>query len=149
MFDVSAGTFITSVSVSLCSLINKSRLRYCIFFHYLLFFVMLIKLAPDILDRLDIFILEVEELYVPKPLWWEYTWCTSVFITFLGLTAARGNKLLDMQKFMIGIVVLGVLPILYCFFYYLGDVWTYIKLDEETDIEDTDIQLWQVSRMNF
>lgn len=110
---------------------------------------MLIKLAPDILDRLDIFILEVEELYVPKPLWWEYTWCTSVFITFLGLTAARGNKVLDMEKFMIGIVVLGFLPLLYCFFYYLGDVWTYIKLDEETDIEDTDIQLWQVSKINL
>uniref|UniRef100_A0A336LZA1 CSON008940 protein n=1 Tax=Culicoides sonorensis TaxID=179676 RepID=A0A336LZA1_CULSO len=125
------------------SLINKSRLKYCIFFHYLLFTVMLIKLAPDILDRLDIFILEVEELYVPKPLWWEYAWCTSVFVTFLGLTAARANKILDMEKFMIGILVLGFLPILYCFFYYLGDVWTYIKLDEETDIDDTDITTWQ------
>lgn len=129
----------------LCSLINKSRLRYCIFFHYLLFFVMLIKLAPDILDRLDIFILEVEELYVPKPLWWEYTWCISAFVTFLGLTAARGNKVLDMEKFMIGIVVMGVVPLLYCFFYYLGDVWSYMKLDDETDLEDTDIQSWQVS----
>lgn len=45
---------------------NKSRLKYCIFFHYLLFFAMLAKLSADILDRLDIFILEIEELQVPK-----------------------------------------------------------------------------------
>lgn len=45
---------------------NKSRLKYCIFFHYLLFFAMLAKLSADILDRLDIFILEIEELQIPK-----------------------------------------------------------------------------------
>lgn len=45
---------------------NKSRLKYCIFFHFLLFFAMLAKLSADILDRLDIFILEIEELQVPK-----------------------------------------------------------------------------------
>lgn len=52
------------------SALNKSRLKFCIFFHYLLFFVMLAKLSADILDKLDIFILEIEELRVPKPLWW-------------------------------------------------------------------------------
>lgn len=45
---------------------NKSRLKYCIFFHYLLFFAMLAKLTSDILDRLDIFVLDIEELEVPK-----------------------------------------------------------------------------------
>jgi len=45
---------------------NKSRLKYCIFFHYLLFFVMLAKLSADILDYLDIFILEIEELQIPQ-----------------------------------------------------------------------------------
>lgn len=53
--------------LSLCfSALNKSRLKYCIFFHYLLFFAMLAKLSADILDRLDIFILEIEELQVPE-----------------------------------------------------------------------------------
>lgn len=107
---------------------------------------MLVKLAPDLLDKLDIFILEIEELYVPKPLWWEYTWCLSVLVTFVGLAAARSNRLLSMQKFMIGIGVLGLLPILYCFFYYLGDVIDYLRLEEGTDIEDTDIEMWQVSQ---
>lgn len=48
------------------SAMNKSRLKYCIFFHYLLFFVMLSKLSADILDHLDIFILEIEELQIPQ-----------------------------------------------------------------------------------
>jgi len=48
------------------SAVNKSRLKTCIFFHILLFLVMLFKLLPDILDRVDIFVLEVEELQIPK-----------------------------------------------------------------------------------
>lgn len=129
-------------------MLYKSRLRYCIFFHYLLFIFMLIKLGPDILDRLDIFVLEIEELYVPKPLWWEYAWCTSVFITFLGLSSARSNQILTMQKFMIGIGVLAIVPIVYCLIYYLGDAIEYFKLEEGTDLEDTDIQVWQVCEHN-
>jgi Jagunal, ER re-organisation during oogenesis len=106
---------------------------------------MLAKLTSDILDRLDIFILEIEELQIPPPLWWEYIWCVSVLMSYLGLSATRSNRLLDMKKYMIGLVVLGVLPLLYCFFYYVGDVYAYLSLNEDTDIEDTDIQLWQVS----
>lgn len=51
---------------SVFSALNKSRLKHCIFFHYLLFFVMLAKLSADILDKLDIFILEIEELRIPQ-----------------------------------------------------------------------------------
>jgi len=66
--------------LSLCfSALNKSRLKYCIFFHYLLFFAMLAKLSADILDRLDIFILEIEELQVPE-VYLQYGLCE--FTTF-------------------------------------------------------------------
>jgi Protein of unknown function (DUF1352). len=58
------------------SALNKSRLKYCIFFHYLLFFAMLAKLSADILDRLDIFILEIEELQVPE-VYLQYGLCES------------------------------------------------------------------------
>ncbi|XP_026468222.1 protein jagunal-like [Ctenocephalides felis] len=121
------------------SALNKSRLKYCIFFHYLLFFAMLAKLSADILDRLDIFILEIEELEIPTPLWWEYIWCLSVVLSFVGLTAARRNRVALMQRYMIGIVVLGYLPLLYCFIYYCGDVLEYLA--EGQDAED--IILWQ------
>ncbi|XP_053969588.1 protein jagunal [Anastrepha ludens] len=125
------------------SLLNKSRLRCCIFFHALLSFVMMAKLTSDILDRLDIFVLEIEELEVPTPLWWEYIWLSSLLTSFIGLTAARGNKVREMQKYMIAIVVFGVLPLIYCMAYYFSDVLEYIRLDEKTDIDETDIFLWR------
>uniref|UniRef100_A0A182PE65 DUF1989 domain-containing protein n=1 Tax=Anopheles epiroticus TaxID=199890 RepID=A0A182PE65_9DIPT len=125
------------------SALNKSRLKYCIFFHYLLFFVMLVKLSADILDRLDIFILEIEELQIPPPLWWEYFWCLSVFLSFIGLASIRGNRVNDMKKYMVGISTIGFVPLLYCIFYYLNDVLEYLGLEEGTDLDDTDIFVWQ------
>lgn len=126
------------------SALNKSRLKFCIFFHYLLFFVMLGKLSADILDKLDIFILEIEELRVPKPLWWEYIWCVSVVLSFIGLSAARSNKVINMQKYMIGVVVFGLLPVIYCIIHYMNDVIGYMHLDEDTELEDAeDIMVWQ------
>ncbi|XP_072750342.1 protein jagunal [Anoplolepis gracilipes] len=117
---------------------NKSRLKYCIFFHYLLFFVMLAKLSADILDYLDIFILEVEELQIPQPLWWEYIWCTSLLLSFLALSAIKKNKIKTLQRYMIGIILLGHGPLIYAIVYYFKDVWTYLTLGESEDI-----YLWQ------
>ena len=37
-----------------------------IFLHYGLVFLMISKLMPDLLDKVDLFVLEVEELFVPK-----------------------------------------------------------------------------------
>ena len=54
---------------------------------------MFAKLLPDILDRLDIFILEIEELQVPKPQLWEHLWCLSIIVTFFGLSAIKKNKI--------------------------------------------------------
>lgn len=131
------------------SALNKSRLKYCIFFHFLLFFAMMAKLSADILDRLDIFILEIEELQVPAPLWWEYFWCISVLMSFIGLSAAKGNRVKDMKKYVIGLVVTALLPLLYCFIYYFSDVVDYLLLNDETDIANTDIFVWQVSGTNW
>lgn len=105
---------------------------------------MLAKLSADILDRLDIFILEIEELQVPTPLWWEYFWCTSILMSFIGLSAAKGNRIKDMKKYVIGLIVTALLPLLYCAIYYFSDIVDYMSLDEETDIEDTDIFVWRV-----
>ncbi|OXU25864.1 hypothetical protein TSAR_015289 [Trichomalopsis sarcophagae] len=120
------------------SAMNKSRLKYCIFFHYILFFVMLAKLSADILDRLNIFILEIEELQVPQPLWWEYIWCTSLILSFLGLSAVRKNRIKTLQQYMIGITVLGFGSILYAFIYYFKDVYEYLSTGETENIH-----MWQ------
>ncbi|ROT82215.1 jagunal protein [Penaeus vannamei] len=46
--------------------LNKGRLRKCVFSHLLLALLMVVKMVPDFLDRLDIFVLEIEELEVPQ-----------------------------------------------------------------------------------
>ncbi|XP_015117949.1 protein jagunal [Diachasma alloeum] len=120
------------------SALNKSRLKYCIFFHYLLFFVMLTKLSADILDHLDIFILEIEELQIPQPLLWEYIWCSSLLVSFLGLAAVKKNQIKTLQKYMIGILLLGFGPLFYAFIYYISDVWIYLTVGKTEEI-----QLWQ------
>lgn len=117
---------------------NKSRLKYCIFFHYLLFFAMLAKLSADILDRLDIFILEIEELQIPAPLWWEYIWCISLVLSFLGLSAVRKNRIKTMNRYMYGIVIFGFGPILYAAVYYFSEAWQYISTGDTEGI-----LLWQ------
>lgn len=77
---------------------------------------------------------------------WEYVWCVSVVLSFIGLSAARSNKVVNMQKYMAGVVFFGLFPILYCIIHYMNDVVAYMKLDEDTELEDADnILVWQVS----
>lgn len=58
---------------------------------------------------------------------------------------------MDMQKYMGGLVLLGVFPLFYCLIYYFRDSIDYITLEEGVDVEDTDIFMWQVriSIFNF
>lgn len=125
------------------SVLNKTRLKYTIFFHYILFFIMLAKLSADILDRLDIFILEIEELLIPKPLLWEYIWCLSLVVSFLGLSSIRRNNIGTMKKYIYGIIAFGYLPILYAVIYYFNDFWTYITMEPEESVEDKEIMMWK------
>lgn len=77
---------------------------------------------------------------------WEYVWCVSVVLSFIGLSAARANQILNMQKYMIGVVVFGLFPIIYCIVHYMSDVMEYMNLDEDTELEDAEnILVWQVS----
>lgn len=126
------------------SALNKSRLKYCVFFHHILFLLMLAKLSADILDKLDIFILEIEELQIPQPLWWEYIWCLSLLLSFFGLSAIKRNNIRNLRRYMYGITALGLCPLLYCLLYYCGDVWKYLSMDEEhDDSSEVEIELWQ------
>lgn len=106
---------------------------------------MLAKLTPDILDRLDIFVMEIEELQIPQPLYWEYIWCLSILACFIGLSAAKGNKIREMKKFMILIFALGILPIIYCCLHYFTNVWDYMVAEDGVDYEELGILLWKVT----
>merc|ERR1712117_769223 len=50
----------------------------------------------------DVFILELEELYIPKPVLWEWIWLTSVLFTYFGLTACKKSNASSMTVFIYG-----------------------------------------------
>lgn len=78
---------------------------------------------------------------------WEYVWCVSVVLSFIGLSAARSNQILNMQKYMIGVVIFGMVPVIYCIIHYMNDVINYMQLDEDTTLDEADnIMVWQVSQ---
>jgi len=120
------------------SALNKGRLRKCVFAHLLLALVMVVKLVPDILDRLDIFILEIEELEVPAPLKWEYVWLAGSTASFLGLSAIRKNTTILLQMYFGFVNLLSTVPILLAIMIHFGEFYEFVTEDEPGDI-----QMWQ------
>lgn len=104
---------------------SKARLKFVIVMHVLLFFVMLIKLSDDILDRMDIFILELQELYIPKPRLWEWVWAGSVLSAWTGLKSIKKNNvpLMKIYAFLIG--SFSFLPVFYELIYWFPDFKDY------------------------
>ena len=74
--------------------------------------LMLAKLLPEILDRLDVFVLEVEELFLPKPLLWEWIWLLSCPITYMGWASCKKSNASLMNKFITLLFLVGVTPVL-------------------------------------
>lgn len=120
------------------SALNKGRLRKCVFSHLLLALLMVVKMVPDILDRLDIFVLEIEELEVPQPLKWEYLWLAGSVANFLGLAAIRKNRLVLLQVYFMLINLFSTVPVLLATMIYFTDFLEYCTEDEPQDL-----QLWQ------
>ncbi|GFY64178.1 protein jagunal [Trichonephila inaurata madagascariensis] len=117
------------------SALYKSRLKTCIFLHFLLFFAMLAKLSEDILDRMDIFILELEELFIPKPMPFEYLWTGSIIFAIIGLRALSRNRLSSLNSYAAGTVVLGICPLLFAAIWFYSDVAEYAEKKQEAEIE--------------
>jgi len=81
---------------------NKAYLSYALNFHLLATLCLLVKLSPAILDRMDIFILPLEELNIPKPLLWEWIWLASCFLIYvIGSNAIKASKVDKMNIFLI------------------------------------------------
>ncbi|XP_077291074.1 jagunal isoform X2 [Arctopsyche grandis] len=109
------------------------------------------KLSADILDKLDIFVLEIEELQIPQPLLWEYLWCLSILPSVLSLSAIKKNQITTMKRAIMGIIALGNGPLIFCFCYYISDCWRYLTgnytvLEDNSGEDESDenaIQMWQ------
>ncbi|GAB6027808.1 hypothetical protein CHUAL_002038 [Chamberlinius hualienensis] len=116
------------------SAINKSRLKICIFAHFLLCILMCAKLAEDVLDSMDIFIMEIAELEIPKPHRWEYIWTGCILVSFLGLSAVKRNRIGRMQMYMFGVIIGGLFPILYGAVYYFNDLLAYVTSSSTAEL---------------
>lgn len=77
-----------------------------------------------------------------QPLLWEYLWCLSLPASFLALRAIKHNCVKNISLYIKWIISLGILPVIYCFFCYLPDVYTFI-----TESPYENVQLWRVSIM--
>ncbi|XP_043233035.1 protein jagunal-like [Amphibalanus amphitrite] len=109
--------------------------------HFLLFLIMILKLSSDILDKLDIFILEIEELEIPPPVKWEYIWSFSVLYSLCALSACKTNSVFYLQIYIGGIATLGLGPALGALCYYLPDAYRFVSA--ETPEEAADVPMWQ------
>ncbi|XP_050314123.1 protein jagunal [Anthonomus grandis grandis] len=131
------------------SVINKGRLRYCIFFHYFLTFAMLAKLTPCILDRFNWFILAIEELQVPEPFAWEWIWLSSFIVSVLALDATKRNNVNRMKQYIFAIGLLGIGPLLYAICYWMPEVLIYLTMSYDDPNYDyyedylADLEYWK------
>lgn len=101
---------------------NKSRLSTCFLVQAFLFLILAGKLLDDILDRLDIFVLELQELYIPKPRLWEYVWAGSlVFALIARLAIARNSRNL-LKVYVAMLISFSLIPVLFAFVIYFEDV---------------------------
>jgi hypothetical protein len=121
------------------SALYKYRLKLCIYAHYLLFLVLLVKLSEDILDRLDIFILELEELYIPKPRLWEWIWSASVLFTWTGKKAIRKNNITSIKIYSAMNALFSLCPVLYALGYYFGE---FLEFWQSRDVQKI-TEVWQ------
>jgi hypothetical protein len=73
---------------------------------------------------------------------WEYLWCLSLPASIYALRAIKHNSVQNISLYIKWIIALGILPVVYAFFTYLPDVYTFI-----TESPNESIQLWLVSIM--
>ncbi|KAH8022263.1 hypothetical protein HPB51_023141 [Rhipicephalus microplus] len=107
--------------------------------HFFLFLAMCAKLAEDVLDRLDIFILELEELYIPKPLLWEWVWLASLVFMLPGLTAVRRNRASSMKVYVGGTFLFGLCPVIGAAVYFFRDLYAFVQHGHAVE----NVELWQ------
>jgi len=98
-----------------------------LYIHVLVAIGLLVKLSPAIFDYLDVFILQLEEQNIPKPLLWEWVWFGGTFLLFLiGANAIKASKVGKIQIFNALVFLLGVLPILYVVVIFYPDAYAYM-----------------------
>jgi len=114
---------------------NKSRLKWLIGAHLMLFVWMALKLLPEVLDKLDIFILEIEELLIPKPQLWEWIWASSILGAAVAWSACKKSKAFNMQLFQVLNVFTGLLPIFLGMSYHFSEFYEVVSGGDDEEGE--------------
>lgn len=104
--------------------------------HFLLFLLMCAKLTQDVLDYFEIFVLEIEQLELPKSRRWEYIWTSCLLFSFVGLSSIRRNRISSMHCYIFGVFFGGMCPILYAAAYYFNELWEYITTRDTSKLEN-------------
>lgn len=108
------------------SSLNKSRLSNCLKLHFMLFLLMFVKLLDHILDKMDVFILTLQELYIPKPKLWEFIWTISFLFTFLARRSMQKNSANLMNIYIGMLLSFSILPVCYSLLIHFNDVYNLI-----------------------
>lgn len=74
---------------------------------------------------MDIFILELQELEIPKPDLWEWTYGVSFLFTIVGARAIRTNSVSMMKFYILCITLTAFGPIVMSLYQYIFDFWKY------------------------
>ena len=95
--------------------------------HFLLYLLILLKLSEDVLDRADIFILELQELRIPKPDFWEWLYGISFLANIFAARAMRTNSvpLIRLYQFLTWTFSLG--PICVAQIQYFPDFYHFVQ----------------------
>lgn len=94
---------------------------------------MILKLSEDLLDRADIFILELQELRIPKPDIWEWLYAGSVLGLLVAGRSFKTNSAGMIKLFLAIVTCLAVVPLLLGQCKYLPD---FIKFMQVKNVEE-------------
>ena len=109
---------------------NKSRLKWSIGVHFLITLGLLVKLAPEILERLGVgAIPELDKRLdqPPKAQVWEWVWLAGFVFSFFGLTACKKSNVSRMSLFFYGTLFLCLVPVGFGMGYFAGDIYRLVK----------------------
>ena len=111
----------------------KSSLKLTLYLQSILNLIVFLKLSEDILDRADIFILELQELRIPKPDLWEWLYASSVIAIFVAIRSFKTNSSGMIKFFLMLVTGLSILPLFIGQLKYFSD---FIKFTQVKNVEE-------------
>ena len=74
-----------------------------------------------------------------QPILWEWVWLSSVLFTYFGLTACKKSNASSMTIFIYGVLLTGLLPVLFALAYHAKDVYGFVSSSRSLE----GVQSWQ------